>query len=154
MGAVDVEVGPECGSPVTRDGEHIVGDRQLDVLPSWHEHASVCLHELDVAASLPELGSNREERATTGSREDAEWLPRDLRRPLLERFVDRRPQLPARHDVDEHRCKDDAQRYGYGRGYRDAGAETHERLSDANANRSRVFLITRGGRTPHHARCG
>ena len=88
---------------------------------SGDEHASVGLDELDVAASLPNSGRTARNDSPPRSREDAEWLPRDLRGPLLERFVDRCPQLLARHDVDEHRCKDDAQRYGYGRGYRDAG---------------------------------
>ena len=58
--AVHRHVLPERCASLTRDGENVVADRDLELLPRRDENRSVGLDELHVAARLTELGADRE----------------------------------------------------------------------------------------------
>jgi hypothetical protein len=98
---IDIDVFPERGTRATRNGAHVIVDRELDVLTRRQQHASVRLHELDIPAGLAELGPHCKERTPTRRVEHAERLSRDLGGSLLEGVIDRRANLLACNEVDE-----------------------------------------------------
>ena len=138
---VDVDVLPERGAVLARDREHVVVDRELDVLPRRNEHAPVGPHELDVAARLAELGPEREvASAALPGLDDAERLTRDLGSARLERLVDRRAELLARDEVDERS---------------DAATTVSATAAAADDGDARPEAsLPRGARTRRRARCG
>ena len=141
--AVDRHVVPERRTLLACDGENVVVDRKLDVLPRRHEHGAVRLHELDVAPRLAELRAQRQIALSALPGYHAQRLRRDLCSARLERLVDRRAQLLARDEVDEHGRGDDRHRDGCCRAHSDACPEAHAQPSRSAYPTPRTVWISR-----------
>ena len=104
---VDVDIAPERGGTLAGDGQHIVVNRELDVLPWRNERAPVLPHELRVPTCLAELRPEREKALALPRLDDTERLSRDLRRARLERLVHGSAKLFASDEVEQDRRSDD-----------------------------------------------
>ena len=126
MRAVDRDVRPVRGTLRSGHREHLVVDRDPDILPGWRQNRPVGSNELDVPTRLAELRANREiALPARPSGKDAELLDGDLRGSGLERFVDRGEQLLARHEVEEDRSRHDGESDGRRRRDGDTRPERH-----------------------------